>query len=57
MDCEYKALIANGTWEIVKLPRCKKTINCKWFFKIKLKSDHSLERNKTIVAAQGFYRL
>ncbi|KAH0705722.1 hypothetical protein KY285_010259 [Solanum tuberosum] len=41
---EMNALDRNETWEMVELPRGKKTVGCKWVFTIKFKSDGSLEK-------------
>ncbi len=38
-DLEYKSLVKNGTWELVKLPVDNKPIQCKWVFKTKRGSD------------------
>lgn len=32
---EMNALEKNGTWELVNLPRNKKTVGCKWVFTVK----------------------
>ena len=40
---EVKALEKNGTWELVTLPKGKRTMGCKWVFSIKYKSDGSVE--------------
>lgn len=32
---EITQLIANGTWEPVRLPPGRKTIGCRWVFKLK----------------------
>ena len=34
-DSEYQSLIENQTWELVKPPKDRKAIGCKWVFKIK----------------------
>jgi len=36
---EFEALYANDTWELVPLPTGKKSIGCKWVYKIKHKAD------------------
>lgn len=36
------------------LPKGKKTIGCKWVFKVKLKKDRSLERYKAKLVAKGY---
>lgn len=51
---EMRALQKNKTWEIVDLPREKKTVGCKWLFTIKCKSDGSIERYKARLVAKGF---
>ena len=35
MHEEMESLHKNGTWELVKLPKVKKVIRCKWVFKRK----------------------
>lgn len=54
MDKELQALKANDTWDIVKLPKGKKPISCKWVFKIKRRADGSIERYKARLVAKGF---
>jgi len=44
MDKQIEALMLNNTWEFVDLPAGKKVISSKWFYKVKLKSDGTLER-------------
>jgi hypothetical protein len=33
---EAWAIEKNGTWDIIRLPKEKKTIRCKWIFKRKV---------------------
>lgn len=40
------ALDLNKTWTIEDLPRGKKAIGCKWVYKLKCRSDGTLERHK-----------
>jgi len=51
---EMRALEKNQTWEVINLPREKKTVGCKWVFTVKFKSDGSLERYKARLVAKGF---
>ena len=44
----------NHTWELVDLPKGKKPIGCKWVYKVKLKSDGTLERYKARLVAKGY---
>lgn len=54
MEKEYKALLANETWELVPSPKGEKLIGNKWVFAIKLKLDRSLERYKSLLIAKGY---
>lgn len=54
MSKEIQALHANHTWDLVTLPPGKKPIGSKWVYKVKLKSDGSLERCKARLVAKGY---
>jgi hypothetical protein len=54
MQDEYDALIKNKTWHLVPPSQGKNIIDCKWVFKIKRKSDGSVERYKARLVAKGF---
>lgn len=54
MNKELSVLALNNTWDIVDLPHGKKPVGCKWVFKIKLKSDGTLERYKARLVAKGY---
>lgn len=54
IQCEYNALIANGTWDLVLKPKDKKTIGHKWVFLPKLQDDKPLDKSKSRVVAKGF---
>lgn len=54
MDEEYRALMENGTWDIVELPSGKKAIGCKWLFKTKTDEKGNYVRHKARIVAQGF---
>lgn len=54
MEKELQALADNDTWDIVPLPQGKKTIGCRWIYKVKLQADGSLERFKARLVAKGY---
>ena len=51
---EMNALKRSGTWEIVDLPKEKRTVGRKWVFTVKCKADGSIERYKARLVAKGF---
>jgi len=57
MQDELQALAANNTWQLTPLPSGKKTIGCKWVYKIKYHYDGTVERHKARVVAKGFTQL
>lgn len=52
MNKELTALQHNKTWDFV--PKGKKTIGCKWVYRIKKNADGSIERYKARLVAKGF---
>ncbi|MCO5551274.1 hypothetical protein L7F22_004773 [Adiantum nelumboides] len=54
MDDEMAALDVNQTWELVPLREGKKTIGCKWVYKVNHKADGTIERYKARLVAKGF---
>jgi hypothetical protein len=54
MDEEIAALDANATWELVALPKDKKTIRCNWVYKVKHNADGSVNKYKTRLVAKGY---
>jgi hypothetical protein len=51
---EIAALERTGTWDLVSPPSGVRPITCKWVYKIKIRSDGSLERYKACLVARGF---
>ncbi|KAA3465104.1 putative LRR receptor-like serine/threonine-protein kinase [Gossypium australe] len=43
---EYKALLANHTWDLVPLPEGRRTVGCKWIFKVKRYEDGTVAQYK-----------
>lgn len=54
MQSEYDALMGNNTWSLVLCPPNVNLVGCKWIYKIKHKSDRSIECYKAKLVAQGY---
>lgn len=46
MQQELDALQENNTWDIVSLPKAKKTISCIWVYNLKYIIDGTTDRYK-----------
>jgi hypothetical protein len=54
MKEELDVLLKTGTWDLVDLPAGKSTIGCKWVYKIKTRSDGTVDCYKACFVAKGF---
>ena len=54
MNDEFQTLLKNKTWYLVPPHVGLKVIDCKWVFKLKQKSDGSIDRYKACMIAKGF---
>ena len=54
MKVELDVMESNNTWSIASLPKGKHFIGCKWIFRIKRKTDGSIDRFKARLVAKGF---
>ena len=54
MTSEHQSLLKNNTWVLSDLLPGKKTIGYKWVYKIKYKSDGTLDKYKARLVAKGF---
>jgi len=57
IQCEISALESNQTWETNFLPKDKTIIGCIWVFKIKYKTDETVERYKARLMAKGYTQI
>ena len=54
MELEFQALPKNQTWDLVPYDPNKNIVDNKWIFRIKRKSDGTIERYKARLVAKGF---
>jgi len=54
MEEELGALHKNNTWHLVPQQQGINLIDCKWVFKVKRKSDGSVDRYKARLVEKGF---
>nr|XP_016499414.1 PREDICTED: uncharacterized mitochondrial protein AtMg00810-like [Nicotiana tabacum] len=51
---EFSALLVNQTWSLVPCPSGINVVGCKWVYRVKQKSDDSLDRCKARLVAKGY---
>ena len=54
MNVEYNSLLVNNTWKIVDLLPNRKTIRCRWIYKIKHRANGKIDRYKARLVAKGY---
>jgi hypothetical protein len=53
---EYHALLQQGAWSLVPSSPSLNMVGCKWVFRIKRRSDGTIERYKARLVAKGFHQ-
>eukprot|EP00253_Pinus_taeda_P020551 PITA_20551 len=54
MNEEYHSLLANDTWDLVRLPKGRKLVRCKWVYRTKYGPDGKVDKHKARLVAKGF---
>jgi hypothetical protein len=54
MNSEFEALKKKNTWHLVPPRRAVGVIDCKWVYKIKMKSVGTIDRYKARLVVKGF---
>ena len=57
MQDELDALEQQNTWTLMPLPSGHKPIGCKWVYKIKYKSNGTIDRYKACLVAKGYTQI
>jgi hypothetical protein len=54
MKHEFDAIIQNGTWELVELPKKVQLITCRWVFKVMKIANGEIEKFKAWLFCKMF---
>jgi len=54
MTNEFLALQRNNIWSLVSLPLGRKTIGCKWVFRVKENPNGNINKYRARLVAKGF---
>ncbi|KAL1193519.1 Retrovirus-related Pol polyprotein from transposon RE2 [Cardamine amara subsp. amara] len=54
MKEEMRSMKENNTWNMMRLPKGKKPVGCRWVYTIKYKSSGEIERYKARLVAKGY---
>ena len=57
MKEEMDSLEKNKIWELVKLPKDRKTVGCKWVFKLKKGVEGKVERYKSRLVVKWYSQM
>lgn len=56
MNKDFDVLLSNGTWILALEPYTANIIGCKWVYKIKCKTDGTIDMYKTRLVAKEFHQ-
>ncbi|XP_043687722.1 uncharacterized mitochondrial protein AtMg00820-like [Telopea speciosissima] len=54
MAVEFNALVQNGTWDLIPYTPGMNVVGCKWVYRVKPKSDGTIDRYKARLVAKGY---
>lgn len=54
MEEEISSLRNNKTWSLIKPTKDAKIIDCRWIYKVKIRTDGSIDRYKASLCAKGY---
>ena len=54
MNDKMEALQKTSTWNLIPLPKGKKTVGCRWAFTVKLNPNGSIDQYKARLVAKGY---
>lgn len=54
---EFNSLLENKTWDLVPRTANMNVVTCKWIYKVKYRSDGSVEHPKARLVASGIHQL
>ena len=54
MEDEMRSMSSNDVWDLEKIPKGAKTVDCKWVYKIKYDSNENVEKYKARLVVKGF---
>ena len=57
MQDKNKLLMANGTWELTRLPKDRKSVGSKWVFRTKKDTLGEIVRYKARLVAKGYFQM
>jgi hypothetical protein len=57
MQEEYKSLLENQTWYLVRLPSKRELVRYRWVYRTKMAKDGQVSKYKARLVAKGFEQI